>query len=953
MTRIEDNPSFVYSEVLLASVFADLAYNHRDADGFSRRLGETGWEGITPSILGANGFSTNTGGYGVRDGLTMQSYAFAGKRVAADATVQFVIAFEGSNSPTEEPADWLVNVGAYGWSRYYASLKPLITEVIGQILALQQAGTQTQLILTGHSLGGAAAMVALADLLAPDGNLWPGSDAVLAANERLWASVSGWNPAARKAILDATALYSFGAPSFLIEPNKLGPLESAAFLTLAPVSNPLINTLTLMGRSLGALRVDSGKLPDLSGNLSNSASFESRAFQFEHANSSWYYPGDIVAQLGNRDPGTVLEINLDNDRHKHYTSWLTRFLPGGTHGMGNYQESVIRLATANPILKDPNPLPSTSPQLPTTSSGAGSDGRNDVFLNQGEVGLAGNDLFIFSQAGTFSVSGGTGHDLYSISNFGVSLTLNGAHQSGRDTLIFDLAGTPQAWYDNTAQKAIFSVTGSNNQTSSVTIENWDRWQLTDIFQINKPSNGRWSLSPWTDINPGPLLSVSPNNQPVVAASGPAAPTQASQDCLDLSLSLEVHGPGFDNRNLSLTELLEILADPQQRDSVVAVLSASETSTDRNQGPSGDTRFFRVGRNRFLIDATVTTGIGSTEASQVEDLLRSLMQTNAYEFPATVPTLLVESGSRSVAIPNEGSSSEDVVSLRASVIARPERVSTVAFVLLEAGEDPTALTTATLRRRAAVVLTGLEQNNTPALEASLATSTTLQFTEGQRLAFFEVWGDSIANADGFSLLQLLQLHGHGLELRSSLGLVLQLVAEQGESQAGLAAFAARDQWHAPVLNFSGLKPTDTLTGEVVLAREASFNTDGGFYRIETLQGAVRDRLSGLLIEPGDPGYREAALQQSIGSLNGLRVANNGSSINGFNLSSEGLTLLAPYAVVADNSGTRTYFAFAAANGDGISHFRSLGDNIFGLEDQFGGGDRDFDDLVVGLRGLTLA
>jgi dienelactone hydrolase len=214
MSRIEDNLSFSYSEALLASVFAELAYNHRNADAFSRRLGEMGWQGITPSALGANGFSTSSGGYGVRDGLTMQSYAFAGTRKAADGTEQFVLAFEGSNSPIDEPADWLVNVGAYGWSRYYASLQPLIKEVISQILALQQAGTKTQLILTGHSLGGAAAMVALADLLAPAGNLWPGSDAVLAAGQRLWDNVSGWNDATRKALLDATSLYSFGAPSF-------------------------------------------------------------------------------------------------------------------------------------------------------------------------------------------------------------------------------------------------------------------------------------------------------------------------------------------------------------------------------------------------------------------------------------------------------------------------------------------------------------------------------------------------------------------------------------------------------------------------------------------------------------------------------------------------------------------------------------------------------------------
>ena len=52
---------------------------------------------------------------------------------------------------------------------------------------------------------------------------------------------------------------------------------------------------------------------------------------------------------------------------------------------------------------------------------------------------------------------------------------------------------------------------------------------------------------------------------------------------------------------------------------------------------------------------------------------------------------------------------------------------------------------------------------------------------------------------------------------------------------------------------------------------------------------------------------------------------------------------------------TFFAFADANTDGISHFRSLGSNLFGLEDQLGGGDLDYDDHIVGfsIGGLTPA
>jgi hypothetical protein len=34
--------------------------------------------------------------------------------------------------------------------------------------------------------------------------------------------------------------------------------------------------------------------------------------------------------------------------------------------------------------------------------------------------------------------------------------------------------------------------------------------------------------------------------------------------------------------------------------------------------------------------------------------------------------------------------------------------------------------------------------------------------------------------------------------------------------------------------------------------------------------------------------------------------------------------------------------------GLSHFRSLGNNLFGLEDIVGGGDKDYDDMVIGFN-----
>ena len=44
----------------------------------------------------------------------------------------------------------------------------------------------------------------------------------------------------------------------------------------------------------------------------------------------------------------------------------------------------------------------------------------------------------------------------------------------------------------------------------------------------------------------------------------------------------------------------------------------------------------------------------------------------------------------------------------------------------------------------------------------------------------------------------------------------------------------------------------------------------------------------------------------------------------------------------------YFNYLGANPDNISHFRLLSNNSFGFEDQYGGGDRDFNDLVATLN-----
>ena len=503
--RIENNPAFNPADAMLASTFANLAYDHRES-AFGSMVASTGWTGITlatvPTLPSGTAYST-IAGYGVRDGSTMQSYALAARSALPDGTQRFVIAFEGSNPPWEEPADWIVNAGQYGWSRYYASLMPIVAEVDREILMAQDAGQTTQLIVTGHSLGGAAAMVAYADLfVAPGMNLWPATQDVLRAGTRIYdqPALAAWPQERVRALLNQTTVYTFGAPSFLIEPTKLNVAAAAeAFAGItAGSTNALLQAGIQLANAVSGLTVDDTKLPNLTG-------YSSAVFQYAHKNSSWYLPGDIVAAIGSRHAGTQLDVNLDNDIQWRYTTWLTYAIPGGTHGMGNYRESAIRSVTGDRLLKSPNEMGSTSPVLPRTSSDQGTDARNDSFANQNGRGGGGNDCFVYSDnsrnSGVYTADGGRGDDVYVIESYGISLTIDGAAQSGHDTLIIDLnQATVQASYIDTNSDGIMDraafriVSPDGKQSSTVTVSGWDRYTFSTMARVEKPNDAKWSLS---------------------------------------------------------------------------------------------------------------------------------------------------------------------------------------------------------------------------------------------------------------------------------------------------------------------------------------------------------------------------------------------------------------------------------------------------------------------------
>ncbi|MBF2066487.1 MAG: DUF4114 domain-containing protein [Calothrix sp. C42_A2020_038] len=136
------------------------------------------------------------------------------------------------------------------------------------------------------------------------------------------------------------------------------------------------------------------------------------------------------------------------------------------------------------------------------------------------------------------------------------------------------------------------------------------------------------------------------------------------------------------------------------------------------------------------------------------------------------------------------------------------------------------------------------------------------------------------------------------------------------------------------------------------REAAFNNLVGFYRVADENGGIDINGDGKAdINPGQTGYAQAAMNARITDIN-LEVANQGQATFNDKLLTGG-SIYAPFLLtngrtveqVISGLVDQAYFVFGAANPDRVDHVRLLGNNTFGFEDIAGGGDFDFNDVIV--------
>ncbi|MEA5469011.1 DUF4114 domain-containing protein [Spirulina sp. 06S082] len=249
-------------------------------------------------------------------------------------------------------------------------------------------------------------------------------------------------------------------------------------------------------------------------------------------------------------------------------------------------------------------------------------------------------------------------------------------------------------------------------------------------------------------------------------------------------------------------------------------------------------------------------------------------------------------------------------------------------------------------KAQIIFSALPQNTFPQFNYTR----NLSFSGGEQLAFFLIRDRTteqvLADGDFSPILYSIQStqtfsSGDGFILAWEDGsgnadfqdLQVRIGTTSG-SVSLTTTFQGKQQGEAIDLrSFTGI-----VAAEFITASLANYQNSCGFYLVDDpLTGEV----NGVL--PGEENYAQTAVQQSLNLNAGL----------------PGGGVVVPFLIAngtveeflrdnPDNSpiiNLIAYFPYLEANPDGIDHVRLLGDNLFGFEDLYGGGDRDYNDWVV--------
>lgn len=156
--------------------------------------------------------------------------------------------------------------------------------------------------------------------------------------------------------------------------------------------------------------------------------------------------------------------------------------------------------------------------------------------------------------------------------------------------------------------------------------------------------------------------------------------------------------------------------------------------------------------------------------------------------------------------------------------------------------------------------------------------------------------------------------------------------------------------AEIIDLTSLTAAVNVT--FTIQREAALDSIVGFYRIDDVSGQIKDNAGNAVSAGVTTEYIQTALNNRISDIS-LSVENR--SVTTVTSTLEAGQMIAPFIVVGGKieelldadagNDPAIYLPFLGANADATDHIRLLGNNVFGFEDLAGGGDQDFDDMVL--------
>lgn len=497
-SNISFAPAFDYATATTAAALALAAYQ-KSPLVLGTTLRSDGW---TP-------FSAPSGSYVNFDeggGFTAKpqvfnienEYAFAAQRSFGGKT-QFAMSFRG----TDSAKDWVDNLGARGFSDYYVAVRPVLEEVLWNAWQAMHRGERVEVLLTGHSLGGAAVQAALLDILVEyAANVWtePTKEPLdagdrlgqsEAAVRRFWTELNtpfDWK-AALQELRPMIRAYTFGAPSISADSlHDLGPALSAA--------------------GLDVLR--------------------NQLFQFEHEDFDIDLSGgDPVSSIGFTEYGQVIDLDLSDGLRQRYDELDFGLFTPEVHGMGRYQETVLRVLDANRgVASGSMAVEPGTAELPDGARLVGGGGsENNLLRGTGLLsGGGGNDVLVAQLPGTTQLAGGSGANAYVVDGDGLDVSIRGSASSRQDTLF--LFGEGNIRVDDVGDEGdslVLTFGSPAGVTSRIEIGDWfgpSRYALADIVQVHPNAAGWYTTAGRLQHLHVPLANTStPGDDTIFGSAG--------------------------------------------------------------------------------------------------------------------------------------------------------------------------------------------------------------------------------------------------------------------------------------------------------------------------------------------------------------------------------------------------------------------------------------------------